>query len=65
MAKVTSWEDLPLVLGTRDVQKIVDVGGAKAREMMKAGLIPSFRAGRAYKIPRDGLRMALERLAVK
>lgn len=56
MAKVRSWEELPLLMGVKETATVIGYGQARIRELCKAGRIPNVRLGRAYRIPREALR---------
>lgn len=60
---ITSWDDLPLMLGVKETAVVTGYGQARIRELCRARRIPCVRLGRAFRIPRDSLRAWLEREA--
>lgn len=55
-----NWENLPLVLSTRQVANVLGVSTNRVYAMMKDGTLPKVQIGRVNKVARDALRRWLE-----
>lgn len=53
--KITSLEDLPLVLRVDDLMPILSVGRNAAYNLVRCGKIQSFKIGNQIRIPRDAV----------
>lgn len=53
--KITSLEDLPLVLRVDDLMPILSVGRNAAYNLVRCGKIRSFKIGNQIRIPREAV----------
>ena len=58
--KVKDWSELPIMLSTTETAKLLGYGAFRVRELCRHKHIPCIRLGRAFRIPRDSLRIWLE-----
>ena len=66
MQEIKNWEQLPLVLSTPQVAKILGVSRANAYVLVHREGFPSVRIGdRRWIVPRDALRRWLEQESTK
>ena len=56
-------ENYPDILTPQDLRQILRIGRAATYKLLAAGVIPSFKIGRIYKIPKDGLAAYLNKCA--
>jgi len=62
--KKTSWDELPVMLNTKEVAELLGYGQQTIRELCHAKAIPFIRAGRAFMFPRDAVRNWIEDVAM-
>lgn len=55
-----NWEDLPLVLEVKDIQKVLKISKPIAYALTRKSGFPSIRVGKRVLIPRDGLKNWIE-----
>lgn len=54
-AKITSLEDLPVVLRVENLMPILSIGRNAAYELVRCGKIRSFKIGNQIRIPREAV----------
>ena len=57
---IVKWEELPLLLDMKDLQRVLRVSRAKAYELTHVEGFPAMRFGRAIRISRESLRTFLD-----
>lgn len=57
--KITEWDSLPLLLSVKETSQLIGYGQARVRELCNAKLLPCIRLGRAFRIPKEPLRVWL------
>ncbi|MCL6449058.1 MAG: helix-turn-helix domain-containing protein [Armatimonadetes bacterium] len=60
-----NWENYPLLLKAKEVQKILDVSKGKMYELLNSKDFPVVKVGRCFRVPRDGLKAWIERQQAK
>lgn len=65
MNRTTDWNQLPVMLNTREVALVLGYGSDVVRGLCKVGKMPHIRLGRAFMIPRDALRSWVETVATQ
>ena len=53
--KITSLEDMPLVMRVEDLMPILSIGRNAAYNLVRCGKIPSFKIGNQIRIPREAV----------
>lgn len=53
--KITSLEDMPLVMRVDDLMPILSIGRNAAYNLVRCGKIRSFKIGNQIRIPRDAV----------
>ena len=56
---MTTWEDLPLVLTTKQAAEVLQVHIKTVEAMCRAGDLPARKVGKAWRIRREDLRAYL------
>ena len=59
--KVTSLQDVPLVLCIDDLMAVLCIGRNTAYELVRSGQIRSIKVGKNYRIPRDAVEEFLQK----
>lgn len=54
--KVTSLDELPLVLRVEDLMPVLSIGRNAAYDLVRCGRIRSIRIGNQIRIPRDAVK---------
>lgn len=62
--KNVSWDELSIMLNTKEVASVIGYGEQTVRELCHAGRIPFIRVGRAFMFPRDAIRKWVEEVAM-
>lgn len=61
MAKITSLDDLPVVIHVKDLAEILSISLASAYCLVRSGQVRTVRVGRRYLIPKQSLLVYLEK----
>lgn len=56
-------EGRPMLLTVKDLESELQLGRTRTYELVRSGVIPVIRIGRAVRIPREALRRWVERQA--
>ena len=59
--RVTSLQDVPLVLCIEDLMAVLNIGRNAAYELVRSSQIRSIRIGTSYRIPRDAVEEFLKK----
>lgn len=59
--RVTSLQDVPLVLCIEDLMAVLNIGRNTAYELVRSGQIRSIKVGKNYRIPRDAVEEFLQK----
>lgn len=59
--QTNSWEQLPMVLNTKQVATVLGVSTSRIYAMLKDGTLPKVQVGKVHKVYRDSLRDWLSR----
>lgn len=59
--RVTSLQDVPLVLCIEDLMAVLCIGRNTAYELVRSGQIRSIKVGKNYRIPRDAVEEFLKK----
>lgn len=60
-----TWENYPLLLKAKEVQKILNVSKGKMYELLNSKDFPVVRVGRCFRVPRESLRKWIEEQQAK
>lgn len=55
MNNIVCFEQLPLTLRVKDLQRVLSIGHNTAYALVRSGVIHSIRVGRNYIIPKDAV----------
>ena len=58
--KWTNWDQVPLVLGVKDVADLLGVHYNTVKKMAQDGRLPAVKVGRAWRIQREAIKAMLE-----
>ena len=61
MAKITSLDDLPVVIHVKDLAEILSISLTSAYCLVRSGQVRTDRVGRRYLIPKQSLLVYLEK----
>lgn len=61
--KITSLEDLPVVMRVEDLMPILSIGRNAAYDLVRCGKIRSFKIGNQIRIPREAVIEFLQQAA--
>ena len=61
MAKITSLDDLPVVIHVKDLAEILSISLTSAYYLVRSGQVRTVRVGRRYLIPKQSLLVYLEK----
>ena len=61
----TKWDELPVILNTKEVSELTGYGQQTIRELCHAKSIPFFRWGRAFMFPRDKVKEWIDNVAME
>ncbi len=61
MAKITSLDDLPVVIHVKDLAEILSISLTSAYCLVRSGQVHTVRVGRRYLIPKQSLLVYLEK----
>lgn len=61
--QITNWDELPLMLNTKEVASLIGYGPQTIRELCHSKEIPHARFGRSFVFPRDRIRAWIESVA--
>lgn len=65
MDKFTDWEDVPMVLNTRQVAEILNVHINTVKNLVSKKQLPAFKIGKALRINKEDLQQFIEQARVK
>ncbi len=57
---IWAWEQLPVVIGVRDLANLLKVSEQMARNLLRDGKIPACKVGRNWRIETDAVREFLK-----
>lgn len=60
MTKYVNWDDVPLILGTKEVADVLGVHINTVKHLIATGTLPSFKIGRIRKVDKVDLKLYLE-----
>lgn len=60
MTKYVNWDDVPLILGTKEVADVLGVHINTVKHLIAAGTLHSFKIGRIRKVDKVDLKLYLE-----
>ena len=58
--KWTDWDQVPLVLGVKDVAELLGVHYNTVKKMVQDGRLPAVKVGRAWRVRREAVQAMLE-----
>lgn len=58
--KYTAWNEVPLVLRTKDVADVLGVHINTVKKLITDGKIPARKVGRAYRVTKEDLKQYVE-----
>lgn len=54
--QITSWDDLPQVIGVRDLMRLLRISETTALKYLREGRLPAVKAGKEWRIDKDAVK---------